>query len=104
MAKEDEVLLFSQLDQFRPSVAHSFSTLQENSDDSASLVFPETFNSSDFGGLLNENGFSNHFSKPEAAKMFCKPDGIKMEGNPHFVKYKVLDGKHVKIWSCGICE
>ncbi|XP_044766709.1 protein suppressor of hairy wing-like isoform X2 [Coccinella septempunctata] len=101
--KDDEVLLFSQLDQFRPNVSNSFSTLQESSDDSASLVFPETFNTSDFGGLLNDNGFTNTFCKPEAAKMFCKPESIKMESNPHFVKYKVLDGKHVKIWSCGIC-
>ncbi|KAL3274984.1 hypothetical protein HHI36_019758 [Cryptolaemus montrouzieri] len=26
-----------------------------------------------------------------------------MENNSHYVKYKMMDGKHVKIWSCGIC-
>ncbi|XP_045463331.1 zinc finger protein Aiolos-like isoform X3 [Harmonia axyridis] len=97
--KDDESLLFSQLDQFRASASSSFSTLQENSDDSTSLVFPESFGGSDFGGLLNENGFAGSFCKPETAKMYCKPEVIKI----HSVKYKILDGKHVKIWSCGIC-
>lgn len=23
---------------------------------------------------------------------------------PHYIKYKLQDGKHVKVWECGICK
>lgn len=25
-------------------------------------------------------------------------------GTSHFVRYKLQEGKHVKIWECGICK
>lgn len=32
----------------------------------------------------------------------CKPD-VKVERS-HFVKYIIRDGKHIKVWECGICK
>ncbi|KAK9891867.1 hypothetical protein WA026_017354 [Henosepilachna vigintioctopunctata] len=93
--KDDDVLLFSELEQFRTNVSNGFPNLPEQSDDGHSLVFPDTVGNSSLGGQLGENTYTNNF---------CKNETIKMENKPHYVKYKMLDGKHVKIWSCGICS
>lgn len=40
---------------------------------------------------------------PVELAMPLKPEDVKMERS-HFVKFVMKEGKHMKVWECGICK
>ncbi|KAJ8971189.1 hypothetical protein NQ317_005359 [Molorchus minor] len=88
---EDDILLFAQLDNLTNNMANNeFQIVQE-----VEVVDQLQAAQSDFAGKLpiDLNNLSTNSELQYTG------------GNTsHYVRYKLQDGKHVKIWECGICS
>lgn len=54
---------------------------------------------------LQGEGYETHKSSMNSTKVpLISKNESPGFGTSHFVCYKLQDGKHVKIWECGICK
>nr|XP_022905795.1 uncharacterized protein LOC111417674 isoform X1 [Onthophagus taurus] len=122
IVKEDDILLFTQAeveeelsgnDRGVVSNTSSFEIVDNIANtvqipENASFNYPfseEQLNQ--LNQLLNGTNFISKNNPGDGYENFFTPKigGIKMEGNySHFIKYKVQEGKHTKVWQCGICS
>lgn len=87
---EEDILLFAQLDNLANNISSSndFQMVQE-----VEVV----------DRLQTPDEFRNKL--PIDLTKFPTSSEIQHESNTsHYVRYKLQDGKHVKIWECGICK
>ncbi|KAK9737950.1 Zinc finger, C2H2 type [Popillia japonica] len=128
IVKDDDILLFTpaEMEEFSNANANEFEivdnigntvTIPENSS------FNIPFSDEQLNQLINTNNFNpkinfdlynklnqlintNNFNPKINFDLYNNKNvsSVKTDGNlSHFVKYKVQDGKHTKVWQCGIC-
>lgn len=96
--KEDELLLYAQLDTLTNNLVANTSDYSLDSDmkivDPLNDSMPSRAN-----GVHQVNQIDNNKIQIDA---HSKTDiGY---STSHYVRYKFQDGKHIKIWECGICK
>ncbi|XP_057670679.1 zinc finger protein 836-like [Diorhabda carinulata] len=94
--KDDyDLSLLAQLDDITYNLASDTNDLPMVRDLELPSPISETSNNS------LQNGMSN-FKENDLPDLQFSPN--KEPSNVHYVKYKLQDGRHVKIWECGICK
>lgn len=103
--KNEDILLFS------PSEIEQFSDNSNNYQIIDNLIGPLnlndniTFNIQFMEDQGNQILTQENFSKLPIDIANAYKSDVKNEFQPaHFVKYKVENGKHMKVWQCGICK
>ncbi|XP_050515635.1 zinc finger protein 710-like isoform X2 [Diabrotica virgifera virgifera] len=86
----DDVTLFAQLDNITNNLTASISDTAMATPIFITAKLPEIQNESTEIEELQNKSFL--------------PDPLNGNHISHFVRYKIQDGKHVKIWECGICQ
>ncbi|GJQ83402.1 hypothetical protein Trydic_g14184 [Trypoxylus dichotomus] len=106
IVKDDDILLFTPAEMEEFTNANEFEIVDNIGNtvtipDNASFAIP--FNDEQLNHLINTNNFNPKINFDAYGNK--SSINIKAEGNQsHFVKYKVQDGKHTKVWQCGICS
>ncbi|XP_074028631.1 uncharacterized protein isoform X2 [Leptinotarsa decemlineata] len=96
MKDEDDILLFAQLDNITNNLA-------AHSND---FHLGQNMDRMEEAANLMQSSFNNNINEKPPTDLNNSSETKLNEGHgtSHYVKYKLQDGKHVKVWECGVCS
>lgn len=106
IVKDEDILLFTQAEMDEFSSNPNNFEIVENMVATENVGENTTFNVQFTEDQMNQLFTPENFPKlPLDIGSIYKSENMKTERQfSHFIKYKVQDGKHTKVWQCGICE